>query len=352
MSTDWVRPYLNRTYLAETLDPVHIGTGEFRLGRVDNTIVREAGTNLPKIPGSSLAGVARAYTAMRCGAYRWYDERKKVYRSCAGKGGDSGEEHCGEATCRVCTTYGFSQKERSFQGLAQFADAQVLFFPVYTAAGPQWVTCPRALETAGCRQTEAQTLGWREWEGRLAEGTHRVLVCGRKAPDPLNLGWLYLEQIKSPMPLEPAKWTVPDGGSERRLGDIAWVKAVLSRLAIVDDQVFSILVDDQLEVRTSVSISPETGAAESGALFTAEAIPRACFLWFQVTYLEPTLFRVPGENGKDAPVQDEKKQEATLETLEESVNMGLSLTEHLGIGGVNTRGLGRLRVIPLAGAKS
>ena len=46
------------------LDPIHIGTGEFRLGRVDNTIVREPGSNLPKIPGSSIAGVARAYVAM------------------------------------------------------------------------------------------------------------------------------------------------------------------------------------------------------------------------------------------------------------------------------------------------
>ena len=35
-------------YFAYTIDPLHIGSGGYRLGRVDNTIVRDPGTNLPK----------------------------------------------------------------------------------------------------------------------------------------------------------------------------------------------------------------------------------------------------------------------------------------------------------------
>ena len=35
------------------LDPIE---GGYRLGRVDNTILRDAATNLPKIPGSSING--------------------------------------------------------------------------------------------------------------------------------------------------------------------------------------------------------------------------------------------------------------------------------------------------------
>jgi CRISPR-associated protein Cmr4 len=46
--------YTHQRFAFMTLDPVHIGTGGYRLGRVDNTIVREPGTNLPKIPGTSL----------------------------------------------------------------------------------------------------------------------------------------------------------------------------------------------------------------------------------------------------------------------------------------------------------
>jgi CRISPR-associated protein Cmr4 len=42
------------------IDPIHVGTGGARLGRVDSTIVRDPATQIPKIPGSSLAGVYRA----------------------------------------------------------------------------------------------------------------------------------------------------------------------------------------------------------------------------------------------------------------------------------------------------
>ena len=52
-------------YFALALDPVHVGTGDMRLGRVDMSIVREPGTNLPKIPGTSLAGACRTYAAMQ-----------------------------------------------------------------------------------------------------------------------------------------------------------------------------------------------------------------------------------------------------------------------------------------------
>ena len=47
-----------RNYLFMTIDPVHVGTGSDRLGYVDLPIVREPGTNVPKIPGTSLSGGA------------------------------------------------------------------------------------------------------------------------------------------------------------------------------------------------------------------------------------------------------------------------------------------------------
>src|SRR5436305_7205059 len=59
--------YTQQRYLFMTIDPVHIGAGGYRLGRVDMTIAREPGTNLPKIPGTSIAGATRSYAAMRYG---------------------------------------------------------------------------------------------------------------------------------------------------------------------------------------------------------------------------------------------------------------------------------------------
>ena len=101
------------------LDPIHVGAGGTRLGRVDNTIVRDPVTRLPKIPGSSLAGVARAYAAMAL----------DKYDTCAGQGiSSSGSGHCGKPDCRICTVFGFAkgQEAGGLAGLAAFSDRSPL----------------------------------------------------------------------------------------------------------------------------------------------------------------------------------------------------------------------------------
>ncbi|MCL6501012.1 MAG: type III-B CRISPR module RAMP protein Cmr4, partial [Candidatus Pacearchaeota archaeon] len=143
-----------KKYYAIALDPIHIGTGGSRLGRVDLPIIREPGTNLPKIPGTSLSGPARAYTALQTNKYLWKDNNNNEF-SCAGRGGEGGEKHCGNPApaCPVCIPYGFSKGTGySMQGLAQFFDAHILFFPVASMAGPIWVTSPMALEGLGLQQ--------------------------------------------------------------------------------------------------------------------------------------------------------------------------------------------------------
>lgn len=46
-------------------------------------------------------------------------------------------------------------------------------------------------------------------------------------------------------------------------------------ICIVPDNLIAQIINSNLEVRTSVSIDPLTGAAKDKALFTSEAIPRA-----------------------------------------------------------------------------
>ena len=58
------KPYEELEIFALAQDPIYIGTGGYTLGRVDNTIVRDKATNLPKIPGSSLAGTWRYYVVL------------------------------------------------------------------------------------------------------------------------------------------------------------------------------------------------------------------------------------------------------------------------------------------------
>jgi CRISPR-associated protein Cmr4 len=355
------KPFVRKTYYAMTLDPVHIGTGGFRLGRVDNTIAREPGTNIPKIPGSSIAGAARAYTAMAVQSenpmilkkmkYQRPGEketRKKedgteeevtTYYSCAGKGGKDGDGHCGEPNCEVCVPFGFSRgkSKSSFQGLAQFYDARILFFPVSSMFGPVWVTCPSILSDF-CGSMRDQGVELTMTNQLDSDESIQTALVG--PGESLNLGWLLLKNTAKTEPLT---------GSIRDLPAEIYGRAVL-----ISDRVFSCVVNDNLEVRTSVAIDPATGAAEDGALYTYEAIPRATILWFDVIYNKPEHFRINGNT--PIALESPKKYSDPLRSpsitdqmgyVAFNVEKGLRYLEALGVGGMNTRGMGRLRVLNL-----
>ncbi len=302
------------TYFALALDPIHVGTGGMRLGRVDMTIVREPGTHLPKIPGTSLSGAARTYAAM---------QENGKFPGCAGQGG-----HCGDPHCPICVTFGFAGTQNgSFQGLAQFSDARLLFFPVHSLAGPVWVTCPDVLKDVGVTATEP--------------ADNQVCVAGSvQQSGRLNLGWLMLEVAGHDF--APQVPNVP--------------QEILNRAVLVSNKMFGHIVNDNLEVRTSVSIDPQTGAAAEGALFTYEALPRASVLYFEVIVSHPQYYRIARtveKNGKKEtesviPLSDKEHSDGDIDKVKSTVNNGLKLFETLGIGGMNTRGMGRLRVLNLS----
>jgi len=302
-------------YFALALDPIHVGTGGYRLGRVDMTIVREPGTNLPKIPGTSISGAARTYAAM---------QENDKFPGCAGQSG-----HCGQPDCPICVTFGFAGTQNgSFQGLAQFFDERLLFFPVHSLAGPVWVTCPEAL-----KDLEITTNGLADEQVHVAQG---VKQSGR-----LNLGWLMLEVASNNF--APQVTHVP--------------QEILNRSVLVSNKMFGHIVNDNLEVRTSVSIDPQTGAAAEGALFTYEALPRATVLYFDVIVSHPKYYciaRTVEKNGKKEtesviPLSDNNGHpEGNIDKVKSTVNNGLKLFETLGVGGMNTRGMGRLRVLNLS----
>ncbi len=323
-------------YLLMTTDPVHIGTGGMRLGRVDNSIVREPGTRLPKIPGTSLSGAIRSYAAYR------YSKRQ-----CAGKDG-----HCGSPTCPICYTFGSVRgagSEQSHSGVVSIGDARLLLFPVYSMAGPVWVTSPSALEDFGIKGQSVEN-NKAKWGGAVTSQKH------------LNLGWLMVEK-------DGEDWSAPSELANKNLPDPA-----CNRTVLISDKLFSQVVNSNLEVRTSVAINPETGAAEDKALFTYEAIPRAAFMWMDAV-IDDYRNAFPGKerlekwlrkNGKDfsnderpnrqdlAKWKDETAEEAlglyfkgniTWNSPTDVITAGLEWAEHLGIGGMGTRGFGRMRKV-------
>ncbi len=298
------------------LDPIHVGTGGTRLGRVDNTIVRDPVTRIPKVPGSSIAGVMRAYTAMA----------KGKYPNCAGLGQPEREGaggHCGKADCPVCTVFGFAKgigSSGGFAGLAAFSDMHVLIFPVASQLGPQWITCPMALrQTSIAEFSELGDLPEQQVVYRKADGA--------AAQPSLNIGWLLLPVKTDWQPLSKIAQNIEE------LGIPGYV---ISRLGVVSDKLFTHIVNSNLEVRTSVAIDPATGAAEEGALFTYEALPRGTVLFWEVTCRNPRHFKIN---------QDDVKAVDSPEKVKNVVTDAHSYLEHLGIGGMGSRGMGRLRVL-------
>jgi CRISPR-associated protein Cmr4 len=295
MTTEYLHAY---RYFAQALDPIHIGTGGERLSRVDLAIVREAGTDLPKLPGTSLSGACRAYAAL---------QQKGEGRYCAGAKGEAYtknaegkeekiKEHCGKPMCPICQTFGYARGDGGGKkGAAQFTDAHIIAFPVASTNGPLWVTSPGALARI---------------DDNAIAPKDAIAMQGTKPEQTLAIGWLALQDKEafSPTP-------------NLQKGLLA---AGITSIALVSDALFTAIVKDNLEVRTSVAIDPGTGAAEDGALFTYEAIPTGTLFAWEVMY--------QGEN---------------RETAKNTVESGFTLFAWLGVGGMNTRGMGRLRVLDL-----
>lgn len=286
-----------RRYLLMTLDPVHIGTGGYRLGRVDNAIVREPGTNLPKIPGSSLSGAVRSAAAMRINKTQ-----------CAGQGG-----HCADfRTCPICYTFGSARDGgASGAGAVSLGDARLVLFPVASWDGPVWLSTLETLQEFGFNGLPAS-----------APSSSQVVLSNalQAVSNGFGLGWLMLDALANKVTLgAPASWQSNE------------LSHALSRTAIIHESIFAHLVNSGLEVRTSVAIEPDTGAAKEGALFTYEAIPRAAFMSFDVT-VDDYRRSFPRQNGA-----------VNWQEVKDVVEEGLGLAEYLGIGGMGTRGFGRIR---------
>ena len=310
--------YKRQRYLLMTTDPVHIGTGGYRLGRVDNSIVREPGTRIPKIPGTSLHGAARSYAA------QLYETPEAA--------GQSQDKVTEPDRNPVCYTFGYLKKDRSgdeekttaYSGVVNVFDAHVLLFPVHSMVGPVWVSTVKRLREAGFTVSDVPD----DWD------VDATLLTWERA-DALNLGWLMVNVAGKVTVAAPDKWQ-----NEPR-----W-QAVQGHIVLVHEFLFSQVVNSNLEVRTSVAIDPERGAAEDKALFTYEALPRATFLTAEVVLDDyrdawPLSQDAQNKTAKGSILPGSQKWSGPLDV----VNAGLSMIEWLGVGGMGTRGFGRMAIV-------
>lgn len=328
-------------FLLETLDPVHVGAGGYHIGRVDLPIIRETGTRLPKLPGTGITGALRHNAALFYG--------KPV---CAGQGLQNEEQEqqgqCGESTCPICYTFGSIRGEKSVAGTIHIFDARILFFPVYSTAGPVWVTCPNILLELNMVE-----------DGNVSKITMDTVLVGKglQQHNYLNLGWL---MVKVGNDTQNSEGEAGEQNFFLRSLEIL-PKPVRERFVVVGDTIFSQIVNSNLEVRTSVSINPETGAARQGALFTYEAIPRATFLWFDVLEndfrenegTKPWTVTKMAMRENDRWLDNEGNafpENVIWKSPLDVVKKGLDILEYLGVGGMTTRGFGRVKNLGGGGA--
>jgi len=338
------------------IDPIYIGTGGYTIGRVDNTIVRDPITRLPKIPGSSLAGTWRYYVALKIHEF-FKDDKMRIKKSerkdkkledifiqnspkwvvefegnrysgikCAGQdelptdtfeeSKEKGTAHCGH--CIICKGFGFSKKDLSWQGMIYFSDLNILFFPVFTRFGTMWITTKEILRRT--RLCDDITTGG-ETGGNVCVALDKIE--NGKENGYINLGWIYLPYV-----VENISIKIGDTQLDNFELDI-------KKVVIVPESLFSQIVNSNLEVRTSVSIDPITGAAKEGALFTSEAIPRGTIFYGDLRIFDKSAFE-----GIDK-IEDLPDYSMLKEALDNSKHF----FETLGIGGMTTRGFGRLKLV-------
>lgn len=268
---------------AMALDPIHIGAGGYQLGRVDNVIVREPASGIPKIPGTSIAGAVRSYAAIV---------------------NDNAQRN---ENINIGEIFGTVEG----QGMLRFYDGQILFFPVNSMQGTVWITTKELLEY------------WFSKDGNgslplpeTIDDDKIIALKGINGNNTINLGWLLLEMQK-----------LKEDKKEIKLPN--YLNSRLAKIVMVSQKLFTHIVNDNLEVRTSVRISPETGAAEDGGLFTYEAMPRGTVIGFEICCDE--------RRGKDNSL--------SYDNISLLLSKAYNYLKMLGIGGMETRGFGRLEVL-------
>ncbi len=283
-----------KTFYMKALDPIHIGAGGYRLGRVDNTIIRDPATDIPKIPGTAIAGVIREFTILH---------KMENDDECKNKTTEKEKRTCAEE--KVKSYFGTGESK----GMLRFYDGQIIFFPVSSIQGTVWVTTKETLEY---------------WFGKLEDNNGEKITIPENNDDKayalkgikqneINLGWLLLEVAST------------NGSDEKNIMLPSSISTSVKRIVIVSEKLFSHIVNDNLEIRTSVKIDPTTGTAAEGALFTYEAIPRGTILGVEV-------------------VKDNTREKDDID-IDKVMGAVSSYFKLLGIGGMGTRGFGRVELL-------
>jgi len=274
-------------YLLKVLTPLHIGAGQ-GLGHVDLPIVREAHTNFPYIPGTSLKGALRNLEINQVVRERKRREKpSQLEEKLTDKDKFDPEDRDIVRLAKIFGTAGevAEQDKEALEkgkevgaGKVLFSDAFIVLFPVKSAKGVfSLTTCPYVINRF------FELLGIDQRVEDVPEGKVKVLSTnGHK--NLINNNKLLLEEFAfEAEESEELKKFVELVGTFVEEKD-------KPRIVCVNDTDFMDFVSNYTEVRTHIKINLDTGTADRGALWTEEYVPAESVFAFSLVFLEEVDF--------------------------------------------------------------
>ena len=236
-----------RLFHLHALSALHCGTGQ-SVGVVDLPIARAKATKLPIVPGSSLRGVLRETVAIQ---------------------DDTAAEEALFGPRNITDSAG------AFAGALAVGDANLLALPV------------RSLGGIVCYATSPFILG--RYARDLGRAEKHAPPIPAPACDQALVAPASANRVDDKVVLEDVDLAVQEHEAAEKwaqhiadilhAGDKDSQRDVISRFAILPDDVMDFLSETATEVRARVAIDPDTGTAKTGALWYEENLPAESVLW-------------------------------------------------------------------------
>jgi CRISPR-associated protein Cmr4 len=274
-------------YLLKVLTPLHIGAGQ-GLGHVDLPIVREAHTNFPYIPGTSLKGALRNLEINQVARARGEKPSQVEERLTKNKIDQKEEDILRLAKIFGVAGEGAEEGKEVGAGKVLFSDAFIVLFPVKSAKGVfSLTTCPYVINRF------FELLGIEQRVNEVPEGKVKVL----STKDHRNL-------INNKLLLEEFVFEAEESEELKKFVELVGTfvgEENKRRIVCVNDTDFMDFVSNYTEVQTHIKINLDTGTVKEGALWTEEYVPAESIFAFSLVFLEeldftpPTTFHLGGD---------------------------------------------------------
>ncbi len=266
-------------YLLKVLTPLHIGAGQ-GLGHVDLPIVREAHTNFPYIPGTSLKGVLRNLEINQVARARGEKPSQVEERLTKNKFDQKEEDILRLAKIFGVAGEGAEEGKEVGAGKVLFSDAFIVLFPVKSAKGIfSLTTCPYVINRF------FELLGIDQRVEDVPEGKVKVLSTK-----------YHRNLINNKLLLEEFVFEAEESEELRKFIELVGVfvgDENKRRIVCVNDTDFMDSVSNYTEVQTHIKINLDTGTVEERALWTEEYVPAESVFAFSLVFLEEEISFTP-----------------------------------------------------------